>query len=306
MDTTWECVIVGGGAAGLSAALVLGRARRQTLLVDGGRPSNATAEGIGGLLGHDGRPPLDLYAVAGTELARYPTVDVVASEVIAGEHNGHVFELALADGSTRRAATVLIAVGMDYRYPNLPGVPERWGRSVFHCPFCHGWELRDRRLGVIGDGREGVERASLLTAWSSDVTLFVDGPDRLDVAGTTALTGVGVAVDERHVVAVVGDDDAPATLQFEDGSAIPLDGVMVPVTLHQRSTLAVQLGADLAPPNPLVTDAVQVDALGHTSTPGLFAAGDASGAMPSVAVAIASGSTAAAAIVRRLVLEIAA
>ena len=133
MDSTWECVIVGGGAAGLSAALVLGRARRRTLLVDAGRPSNAPAEGIGGLLGQDGSPPHHLYAAARAEIGRYGTVEIVAGEVVAGAPVDGLFELALADGSRRSATTVLVAAGMDYRFPDLPGLSERWGRSVFHC-----------------------------------------------------------------------------------------------------------------------------------------------------------------------------
>ena len=299
-------MIVGGGAAGLSAALVLGRARRRTLLIDAGRPSNAPAEGIGGLLGHDGRAPHEFYASSRAELTRYPTIEVCSGDVVDGARRGDGFELSLDDGSQHWAATVLLASGMDYRFPDLPGIAERWGRSVFHCPFCHGWEVRGQRLGVLGRGAEGVERAVLLTAWSDDVTLFTDGEDRVDDADEEAIAAAKVTVDDRRVVGVVGGDGAPAALTFADGSTHPLDGLMVPVTLHQRSSLAVRLGAALAPPNPLVADAVQVDALGQTSVPGLSAAGDASGSMPSVAVAVASGSTAAAGVVRRLVLGIVA
>ncbi|HWJ63477.1 MAG TPA: FAD-dependent oxidoreductase, partial [Acidimicrobiales bacterium] len=141
MDENWDCIVVGGGAAGLSAALVLGRARRRTLVIDAGRQSNAVAHGIGGLLGHDGRPPAELYELGRGELAAYPTVEVRDGEVVAGEADDGRFTLQLADGRTETAKRVLLAGGMDYRRPDVAGAEERWGRSVFHCPFCHGWEV---------------------------------------------------------------------------------------------------------------------------------------------------------------------
>src|SRR5919106_185603 len=158
---------VGGGAAGLSAALVLGRARRKTLVIDAGNPSNAVAHGIGGLLGSDTRPPADFYAAGRAELVAYPTVELRAGEVVAGERKETSFALRLADGSSAYARRVLLATGMEYRLPELPGIAERWGRSVFHCPFCHGWENRDKALGVFRRGG-----ALLLRAWGDDVTLL--------------------------------------------------------------------------------------------------------------------------------------
>ena len=155
MDIVWDCIIVGGGVAGLSAALVLGRARRRTLLVDAGDQSNLAAHGIGGLLGHDGRSPAELYAAGRGELAAYPSVQLRTGEVVAGERVADVFELELGDGHRARARRVLLATGMDYRPPPLPGLAELWGRSVFHCPFCHGWESSGSAVGGVGARREG-------------------------------------------------------------------------------------------------------------------------------------------------------
>jgi thioredoxin reductase len=174
MSSTWDCIVVGAGAAGLSAGLVLGRARRRTLVVDAEGPSNRVADGIGGLLGHDSRPPADFYAAGRTELAAYPSVELQFGEVVSGERNDDGFGLELADGSRETARRVLLATGMDYRAAVLPGIEERWGRSVFHCPFCHGWEHRDQPLGVLDRGG-----ALLLRAWSDDVTLYADGPSEL-------------------------------------------------------------------------------------------------------------------------------
>jgi thioredoxin reductase len=303
MDEIWDCIVVGGGAAGLSAALVLGRARRRTLVVDAGRPSNAVAHGIGGLLGHDGRPPSDLYDLGRAELARYPSVAVRSGDVVAGRTVPGGFVLELGDGTTERASRVLLASGMDYRRPDLPGLEERWGRSVFHCPFCHGWEVRDRALGVLDPGPMGAQRALLLTMWSDDVTLYTDGPARLDPIDASRLEAAGIPIIEHAIAGVHGPGTDLDEVALADGTRRACGGLLVAVTLHQRSTLASQLGAEAAAPTPIAADAVAVDPLSTTSVPGLFAAGDVGASMPSVANAVAAGSNAAAAVVHSLIAD---
>jgi thioredoxin reductase len=302
MDDLWECIIVGGGAAGLSAALVLARARQHTLLIDAGAQSNLPAEGIGGLLGHDGRPPADLYAAAHRELAAYPTVEIKQAVVASGSRNEGQIELRLGDGSRHRARRVLLVTGMDYARPALAGVEERWGRSVFHCPFCHGWEVRDRHLGVLDSGESGLRRALLLRAWSDSITVYSNGPADLAETDAGRLRAAGVAVDEREVVELCGPGGSLTAVRFADGAERACEGLLVPVTLKQRSPLAVQLGVVLADPGPIAFDAVRVDEMNRTSMPEVYAAGDTA-AMPSVANAIASGSVAAAMIVHDLVAE---
>jgi thioredoxin reductase len=297
---TWDCVVVGGGAAGLSAALVLGRARQRTLLLDDGRQSNRTAHGVGGLLGHDGRPPSELYANARAELAQYPAVTVREGTVAGGARiPGGGFALELAGGERVETGHVVLATGMDYRYRALPGTDERWGRSVFHCPFCHGWEVRDRPLAVLdADPEGGVHRALLLRLWSADVTLLTDGPPAFDEEGAARLARAGVGVDERPVAALRGPGDALEAVVFADGEERACEGLLLAVTLHARNDLAAQLGATPAPAGPLHVDGVAVDAFAQTDVPGLLAAGDVSVGMPSVANAIAAGANAAASVVR--------
>jgi thioredoxin reductase len=301
--STWDCIVVGGGAAGLSAALVLGRARRRTLVVDAEGQSNRVADGIGGLLGHDTRPPVDFYAAGREEVAAYPSVELRLGEVVSGElGDDDGFLLELADGSRETARRVLLATGMDYRYPTLPGIEERWGRSVFHCPFCHGWEHRDEPLGVVDRGASGVHRALLLRSWSDDVTLLTDGDPSLEPDDVNRLRAAGVTLDERPVAGLRGPDGTLTAVTFADGER-PCDGLLVPVTLHQRSALAAQLGAAAAEPGPVVADALAVDAAFATTVPGMFAAGDVGAVMPSVANAVASGHTAAAMLVQSLMTE---
>jgi thioredoxin reductase len=302
-NSEWECIVVGGGAAGLSAALVLGRARRKTLVVDAGGQSNLPAHGIGGLLGHDGRSPAELYAAGRSELAAYPTVEVRDTEAVSGKRDGSAFVLDLADGSRETARRVLLATGMDYRLPQVPGIAPLWGRSVFHCPFCHGWEARDLSLGVLDPSPHGVLRALLLQLWSDDVTLFSNGPAQISDSDVERLHRAGIAIDERRVAALRSHGEELTSIEFEDGSQRPCGGLLVAVTLHQRSAIAEQLGAAFAPRGPVAADALEVNQMFQTSVPGLFAAGDVSAQMQSVANAVAAGSNAAAGIVHSLLAE---
>jgi thioredoxin reductase len=303
MNSDWDCIVVGGGAAGLSAGLVLGRVRRSTLLVDAGAQSNLAAHGIGGLLGHDGRPPADLYAHGRQELSAYPSVEVRTGEVVSAQRVGESFVLELADGRRETAKRVLLATGMRYQPPALPGLAELWGRSVFHCPFCHGWEVRDRPLGVLARGDRAVHSALLLRGWSDDIVLLTDGPGDLDQTQRARLTAAGIGIDERPVAALDTDHGELAAVVFADGSRLPRRGLLVATTLHQRSPLAEQLHARPAEPTALAQDAVQVDGFYRTTAPGVFAAGDVSAQMPQVAAAIAAGSMAAAAVVQSLLVD---
>ena len=187
--------------------------------------------------------------------------------------------------------------------PGLAGIAERWGRSVFHCPFCHGWENRDQPLGVLDRGASGVHRALLLRVWSDDVTLLADGPAELDADDAERLRAAGVTVDERRVAGLLGPDGTLTAVVFADGGERTCGGLLVPVTLHQRPALAEQLGAATSGAGPLAVDAVEVDSMFHTSVPGLWAAGDVSSQVPSVANAVAAGSSAAAMIVVGLMSE---
>jgi thioredoxin reductase len=294
----YDCVVIGAGAAGLSAALVLGRARVATLVIDAGAPSNLPSPGIGGLLGADGTPPADFYAAGRAELARYDAVALRDGEVTAGARGADgVFTLTLGDddGATVRARRVLLATGMTYKFPDVPGFAEAWGHDVFHCPFCHGWEHRDRPLGVVAGGGSGHHRALLLTRWSDDVTLYVNGEDAdLTAEQRADVEARGIAIEDRPLARYAG-----GAVTLSDGATRACGGLLVPVTLHQRSPLAAQLGAELSSDvTPLHADAI----VANPMQSGIAAAGDAAGVMPSVANAIAAGSHAASMIVGSLVL----
>jgi thioredoxin reductase len=301
---SWDCVVVGGGAAGLSAALVLGRARRRTLLVDAGEPNNEPAHGIGGLLGFDGRPPAELYAKGRQELASYPDVEIRAAKVVAGSGAKDAFTLEVDDGAAETARRVLLATGMDYRYPDIPGADERWGRSVFHCPFCHGWEVRDRHVGLVDNGDAAVHRALLLGAWTNQITLLTNGPAEMEAADLDRLDAAGVAIEERPLERIAGDAPELEAIVLADGEQLDCEALLVATTMHQRDDLASRLGAEFRPPKGHLVDPLEVDASLQTSVPGLYAAGDAAVTRsPSVASSIADGSHAAAMVVASLTVQ---
>jgi thioredoxin reductase len=276
MNTDWECVVIGGGVAGLSAALVLGRARRRTLVLDRGGQSNLPAAHVGGLLAQEGTAPGELIARAREQLAGYDAVVIQDPEAVDARAEGDDFVVELGNaGGEVTARTLILATGMDYEVPDLPGFSEHWGDAVFHCPFCHGWEVRDRQLVVCGDGEIAEMQLTLLRAWSDDVTLV----DPADVAG--------LRVEDGALRAVVR----------KDGSEVACEAVLVHAPLQRRGRLPERLGLAL-------TDKgfVEVDAQMHTSVPGVYAAGDVAVAPQQVAVAMGSGHLAGVVAVRELML----
>jgi thioredoxin reductase len=274
MDHDWDGVVVGGGVAGLSAALVLGRARRRTLVLDRGGQSNQVAEHVGGLLGHDGTPPAELYARAREQLAAYDAVELHQAEAVdaRAEDDGFVVTLA-GDGGEVRARALVLATGMDYEVPDVPGFREHWGRAVFHCPFCHGWEVRDRPLVVYGSGEIAEQQATLLKGWSDDVTV----------------------VDPGEFARLRVEDGALRSVVRQDGSEVPCEAVLVHAPLRRRGVLPERLGLALTD-----NGMVEVDGFAHTSVPGVYAAGDLAVAPQQVAIALGSGHLAGVVAVREL------
>lgn len=329
MNEPWDCVVIGGGAAGLSAALVLGRARRRTLVIDAGGQANLPAHGIGGLLGHDGRPPSELYQLGRQELDRYPAVEVRNGSVVGAaaieaaaygaaaggsppstavanprlDSIGTRFSVELESGAAEVARTLILATGMVYRRPEIPGLEELWGDSVFHCPFCHGWEARGQPLAMFGNGDMGVHGALMLRGWTDDVVLVTDGPSELNSDQVARLTTAGVAVEERPVVELVARDGRLSAILLEDGDRLERAGMMVAAPLGRREQFVDRLGLDRQNDNPMVAGAIKVDNVQQTNLPGVFAAGDVTGHSPNVVGAIASGSMAATGVVRLLLAE---
>jgi thioredoxin reductase len=280
-----DAVVVGGGPAGLSAALVLGRARRRVLVLDTERPANAASTGIGGLLGHDGSAPADLRRAGRAQLAEHPTVEVRHCEVVGAAPVPEGLAVRLAGGAAAQTRALVLAHGLRYDPPPLPGIQELWGRSVFHCPFCDGWEVRDRALAVHGNGPEAARSALVLAGWSNDVVLLTDGPARLN-GERSVLARAGVQVREEPIRVLDGRDGRLEQIEFAGGPPERRDALFVRTRRGQPNGLAAALGCTLTDGGTIVTDGD-----GRTGVPGVYAAGDtATERGRSVANAIGAGS----------------
>jgi thioredoxin reductase len=294
-----DVVIVGGGPAGLNAALTLGRARRRVLLVDSGQPRNAPAQAVHGFLTRDGTPPAELRRIGRQQLTPYPTVEVRDTEVVdiqaLGEPGGG-FVVTLADQSVTRTRRLLLATGLVDQLPPIDGLAKLWGRSVLHCPYCHGFEVQGQALAALGSDPRAIQLAAHLTRFSPDVALCTNGAP-LDAESLQLLTAIGVAVRTEPIQRLDGDGGTLRRIVFTAGLPLARQAAFVRAPYRQRSDLPVRLGCAL-----LEDGTVAVDDFGRTSVPGVFAAGDLARrpslpfAAAQVVMAAAAGATAAVAI----------
>lgn len=291
MTETYDCVIIGGGPAGLSAALVLGRCRRRVALVDSGTPRNRDVPASHGVLTRDGTSPAEMRRLAREELRPYVSVRVFDDEAIrvVPEPDGP-FAVSLRGGPTLRGRKLLLATGMRDRIPDVPGLRERVGRGVYVCPYCDGWELRDRRLAMLAPAATGADVALGLLTWSKDVILFTHG-EPLGADDRAQLGRHGVLVREERLTAVTWRETEHATISLESGETHGRDAIFVHFGSEQAAPFAEQLGCKLGEKGSVVCRDGE-----RAGVPGLFVAGDASHDLQLVTVAIAEGSKAACAI----------
>lgn len=277
MTERYEVVVVGGGAAGLSAALVLGRARRSVLVIDTGGPRNAPAAHMQGYLSRDGMSPMEFLAVGREEIARYG-VELVRDRAVdvAKDADGE-FDVTLEGGRTVHGRRLVVATGLADELPKVPGVAERFGRDVLHCPYCHGWEVRDQAFGVLATTPMGVHQALMVSQWSKDVTFFLHtvAEEELADEDLRRLAAAGVHVVPGEVAGLVVADDRLTGIRLADGTTHDRSVLFVAPRAVPRTGLLERLGAELQE-TPFGTYAV-VDPTGLTSVPGVWAAGNAIG-----------------------------
>lgn len=284
-----DVIVVGGAAAGLSAALTLARARRHVTVVDAGRPRNAPAEGIHGLLALDGVAPTEYLARGRAEVERYGG-EVLRGEVVDTRAAGHGFDVVLADGSELHTRTLLLAIGVTDELPDIPGLRGQWGHGVLHCPYCHGWEVRDRRIGVIATGPMSAHQAVLFHQWSRDITFLTDGRP-VDGRDREHLDALGIAVVEGGISRVEVDGGRVVGVRVDDDEVIGLDAVVVGSRLTVRTGPYTAIGVTAAD-HPVGTY-IATDETGATPVPGVWAAGNCTDLMAQVGAAAAQGARAA-------------
>ncbi|MHB1223812.1 MAG: NAD(P)/FAD-dependent oxidoreductase [Gemmatimonadaceae bacterium] len=295
-----DVIVVGGSWAGLAAALQLARARQRVLVVDAGLPRNRFAHAAHGFLGQDGKSPAAVLETARAQLLAYPTVELRAGEVTGARRRDGRFELTMTPAATLRARRLVLATGVTDELPDVPGLRERWGATVLHCPYCHGFEAADRRLGVLATGDMSIHQALLVADWSADVTLFTNGAVSPDGEQRDALAARGVRVEMRAVAALVGGEPPSlAGVRLDDGEVVAIDAAFTAPFTRMTSPLAEQLGCifDDSP----MGKVIRADGQRETTVPGVFAAGDAARVPHSVSLAVADGMMAGVAAHRSLV-----
>lgn len=293
-----DVLVVGGGPAGLAAALILGRALREVIVVDKGERRNRRSRAIGGVIGFDGAPPEALVDKARGELGRYETVRWVDGEVVAAEAFDGGFRARLTDGTTIAARRLLLATGVVDTLPEIEGAEACYGKSLWHCPYCDGYEQRGAKVAVIGRGPPASGLALELTGWTRDLVVLTDGRARLGAQGRAKLAANDIALREDPIARIQHHDGVAERVHFRDGGSVAVDALFFPSVGRNRTDLAASLGCRTAR-----NGCVRSIGYGRTHARGVYVAGDASHHVQLVAVAAGEGAAAAFAINGELIKE---
>ena len=293
-----DAIVIGGSFAGLSAALYIARARRSVCIIDTGLPRNRFAEHSHGFFANDGSAPSTMLATARSQVAAYPTVTCIHGEATTATKTPDGFSVTLAAGDVVESVRLVLAFGISDELPGIPGLAERWGSSVLHCPYCHGYEFSGQRLGVLHGSPKSIHQAMLVSEWGP-TTLYLNGGDEPDDASLAELTKRGVAIEPARVKALHGDGSRLSAIELVDGRLSPADALYVGPRTRLNSEIAQQLGCELddAQFGPII----RTDADKMTTVPGVYAAGDITRGAHTVTFAAADGVMAGLAVHRSLV-----
>lgn len=298
----YDVVVVGGGAAGLSGALMLGRARRSVLVIDAGEPRNAPASGVHGFLTRDGMNPSELLEAGRAEVRGYGA-RVLDGRVASAESADGGFAVELEDGRRVGARRLLITTGLVDELPDVPGVRERWGRDVLHCPYCHGWEVRDQPVGVLASGPTAMHQALLFRQLTADLTLFLHTAPRPTDEEAEQLAALGITVVEGEVASLEVHEDRLTGVRLQNGEVIPRSAVVVGPRFAARAGMLAELGLETTTHPSGMGEHIEADATGLTAVPGVWVAGNVTDPVAQVVGAAGAGVMAGAHINADLVSE---
>jgi thioredoxin reductase len=298
METDFDVIIVGGSYAGLAAGMALGRALRRVLILDGGKPCNRQTPHSHNFLTQDGKAPAEIASLARQQVARYETVRFLEDTATEAKRDQDGFRIVTASGAAFFARKLVFATGIRDILPDIGGLAECWGISVLHCPYCHGYEVRNKATGLLGNGSAGFEFALLLRNWTRDLTLFTNGKSALTREQTATLAARGIRIEVTAVGKLEHADGRIHDLVFRDGTKAPLEALYLRAPFEQHCPIPALLGCETNADGYLKVDPMQ-----RTSVPGVFACGDNSAAMRTVANAVATGTTAGMMLNKEMALE---
>jgi thioredoxin reductase len=298
MKTDFDVIIIGGSYAGLSAAMALGRALRNVLVIDAGKPCNRQTPHAHNLITHDGETPASISAKAREQVMQYLNVDFYNGTATAAHKVGGQFVIENDKGESYTCRKLLFATGIVDIMPAIPGIEQSWGISVLHCPYCHGYEVRNQSTAIFASGEVGFEFARIINNWTKELTLLTNGPSQLTGEQITALAGRNISVIETHVKNVVQQDGYISNVAFADGSNLAIKAMYAKFPFKQTCELPESLGCALTEHGFIKIDEIQA-----TSVNGVFAAGDNTTMLRSLSIAIAAGNRAGAMINHQMINE---
>lgn len=294
----FDVIIVGGSYSGLSAAMALGRALRKVLIIDGGKPANRFTPHSHNFITHDGRSPGEIAALARQQVNKYPTVKQVNGFVTSAERAANEFMVVLDSGASYSATKLVFATGIIDVLPNIPGLADCWGKSVLHCPYCHGYEVRNVKTGIIGNGDYAFEFGSLISNWTEELTIFTNGISTLTPDQRLKLNTHNIQLIEDKIRTLQHDDGYLKSITFENGHSIQLSAIYIRPELRQHSNVPMQLGCEVSPEG-----YIKIDPSHRTTVDGVYACGDNVTRLRTVANAVAMGTTTGMMLNKELIVE---
>lgn len=298
VNNVYDVVIVGGSYSGLAAAMTLGRSLRRVLVIDSGQPCNRQTPYSHNFITHDGRKPAEIAALAKTQVEVYETVTFKSAKVVGAEKLEGDFLVHCDDGETLKARKLLFSTGIKDQLPALPGFSECWGISLIHCPYCHGYEVRGKKTGIIGNGEYGYDFATFIHHWAPDISLYTNGPADLTAEQRQVLSKMNIPVVEDPIAALKHNNGYLSALVFQNGKEAFAEAVYIKPHSLQHCDLPEQLGCEMTEDGYIRTDFMQ-----KTSVAGIYASGDNVTRMRTVASAVGMGTTAGAMLNRELCIE---
>jgi len=297
-NQVYDAIVIGGSYAGLASAMAMGRALKRVLVIDSGKPSNAQTPHSHNFLTQDGSTPAAIASQGKQQVLQYDTVSFFNGTAVNGRKTNNGFEIQTATGDIFLARKLIFATGIKDLMPNIKGFEECWGKSVIHCPYCHGYEVRNLRTGIFGDGKPIYEFALLISNWTKDLTIYTNGPSTFDSIQLKTLHEHHIPVVEKEFQKLEHTDGYIQDILFRDGTKSKVTALYAPRPFKQHCNIPEALGCEITQEG-----YIQVDAFQETTIPGVYASGDNAGKMRTVANAVATGTTAGIAASKKLILE---